>query len=104
MKLQATLLEPIEEDKEGSDEDTLGLFEQLVAETARALKSYATLLYKTRNEGRVGVLARGVEWALERYRGSGGRQVGRGRYYACILLRETAKAVLADVFTRIAFT
>ena len=99
---QATLLEPIEEDREGGDEDTLGLFEQLVSETARALKRHATLLYETRSGGRVGVLARAVEWAVERYRRSDGRQVGRARYYASILLRETAKAVLADVSTRIA--
>ncbi len=99
---QATLLEPIEEGKEGSGEDALGLFEQLVAETARALKSHAALLYETRREGRVGVLARAVEWAVERYRRSGGRQMDRARYYAGILLRETARAVLVDALTRIA--
>ena len=45
-----------------------------------------------------------VEWAVEQYKRSGRSQVGRARYYADMLLHETAKAVLADISTRIALT
>jgi len=76
-------------------------YERLVSETASALKRDAVRLYETRYK-LGGVLEKALQWALEQYRRSSGRQVDRARYYAGILLRETVRAVLADVSTRIA--
>lgn len=83
-------------------EDQLSYYERLVIETIIAVRRVAIRLHEI-YQGRGRVLEEALEWAMEQYRRSGGRQVGRARYYAGILLRETARAVLVDVSTRIAF-
>jgi hypothetical protein len=80
----------------------LSYFDRLVTETAVALKRHAVRLYETYRGRSTNMLEEALEWAVERYRRAGGRYEGRARYYAGILLRETAKAVLADISTGIA--
>ncbi len=76
-------------------------FNAIVTETAIALKRHATRLYELHRGRRARLLEEAIEWALERYRKANGRNTSRARYYISLLLRETAKAVIADISTRI---